>query len=83
MIAAQNGFAPERVLSFTLDAGHTRISAQKIIESGTPPLDPTHCVIVSGSLYYIKSAGWSRLADDGTVRHGAKLTPAIVMRTPL
>lgn len=82
LIAVQNGFSPQRVLSFTLDAGGTRISSQQIIESSTS-LDPNHGVIVSGSLYYIANAGWSQLADDGTVRHGAKLTPAIVMRTRL
>lgn len=82
LIAVQNGFAPQRVLSFTLDAGRARVSAQRIIESA-PSLDPNHGVIVSGFLYYIANAGWSQLADDGTVRHGARLTPAIVMRTRL
>jgi hypothetical protein len=82
LIAVQNGFAPQRVLSFTLEAGRARVSAQQIIESG-PSLDPTHGVIVSGSLYYIANAGWSQLSDDGTLRHGARLTPAIVMRTRL
>jgi hypothetical protein len=83
LIAVQNGFSPQRVLSFKLDAAHARISGQQVIESGTPALDPTHSVVVSGSLYYIANAGWSQLTDDGAVRHGAKLTPAIVMRTRL
>jgi hypothetical protein len=83
LIAVQNGFSPQRVLSFTLAADHARISAHQIIESGTPALDPTHCVIVAGSLYYIANAGWKQLADDGTVRHGAKLTPALIMHARL
>lgn len=78
----QNGFSPQRVLSFTLGASGARITAQRVIARGTS-LDPNHGVIVSGSFYYIANAGWSQLADDGTLRHGAKLTPAIVMRTRL
>jgi hypothetical protein len=83
LLAVQNGLSPERVLSFTLDARRVRITAQTIIESGTPTLDPTHGVIVSGYLYYITNSGWNALAADGTVRRGAALTPAIIMRTRL
>jgi hypothetical protein len=83
LIAIQNGLAPERVMSFTLDAGHARISAQKVIESGTPDLDPTHGVIVAGSLYYIANSGWNELTSDGSVRRGATLTRAFIMRTRL
>lgn len=33
LIAVQNGFAPQRVLGFMLEAGRARVSAQQIIES--------------------------------------------------
>lgn len=83
LIAIQNGVAPERVMSLTLDGVHARISAQQIVESGTPLLDPTHGVIVAGSLYYIANSGWNELTSDGSVRRGATLTPAVIMRTRL
>jgi hypothetical protein len=83
LIAIQNGLAPERVMSFTLDASHGRISAQRVIESGTPDLDPTHGVTVAGSLYYIANSGWNELTGDGSVRRGATLTRAFIMRTRL
>ena len=83
LIAIQNGLAPERLMSFTLEAGHARISAQETIESGTPNLDPTHGVIVAGSLYYIANSGWNELTSDGSVKRGATLTRAFVMRTRL
>lgn len=83
LLAVQNGLSPERVLSFTLDARRARITAQEVIESGTPALDPTHGVIVSGYFYYIKNSGWNELAADGTVQRGATLTRAIIMRTRL
>lgn len=83
LLAVQNGLSPERVLSFTLDARRVRIAAQEVIESGTPALDPTHGVIVAGYFYYIENSGWNELAADGTVRRGATLTPAIIMRTRL
>ena len=83
LIAIQNGFVPERVVSFSLDASHSRIATQMVIESGTAGLDPSHGVIVAGSLYYIANSGWNELASDGSVKRGATLTPAFIMRTRL
>lgn len=83
LIAIQNGLAPERVMSFSLDGSRARISAQETIESGTPNLDPTHGVVVAGSLYYIANSGWNELTGDGSVKRGATLTRAFVMRTRL
>ena len=83
LIAIQNGFAPERIVSLTLDRARTRIAAEHIIDSGPPELDPSHGVIVAGSLYFIENSGWNEIAGDGSVRRGAKLTPAAIMRTQL
>jgi hypothetical protein len=83
LIAIQNGLAPERILSLTLNPERTRITAEQIIESGTPDLDPTHGLIVAGSLYFIENAGWNELTADGSVRRGAKLTPAAIMHAQL
>jgi hypothetical protein len=83
LIAVQNGLAPERVVSFTLNDRRTQISAEQLIESGTTDLDPTHGVVVDGYLYYIANSGWNELKSDGSVRSGAILTPAVVMRVRL
>jgi len=83
LIAVQNGLVPERVVSFTLNARRTQISAEQLRESGTTDLDPTHGVVVDGSLYYIANSGWNELGSDGSVRSGARLTPAVVMRVRL
>ena len=83
LIAIQNGFAPERIVSFTLNRARTRIIAERVIESGTPDLDPSHGIIVAGSLYFIANSGWNELSGDGTVRRGARLTPAAIMRAKL
>ncbi|MFZ0499697.1 MAG: hypothetical protein WAM52_11230 [Steroidobacteraceae bacterium] len=83
LIAIQNGFAPERIVSFTLDRARTRIAAETIIESGTPDLDPTHAVIVADALYYIENSGWNEVTGDGSVRGGASLTPAAIKRVRL
>jgi hypothetical protein len=83
LIAIQNGFAPARIVSLTLNGAHTRITGEQVIESGTPDLDPSHGVIVAGSLYFIANSGWNELTTDGLVRRGAKLTPAAIMRARL
>jgi len=83
LIAVQSGFVPQRIVSFTLEPGCNCISSGRLIESGTTDLDPTHGVIVAGSLYYIANSGWSELTDDGSVRPGARLSPAVIMRAPL
>lgn len=83
LIAIQNGLAPERIVTFTLNRARTRIAAEHIVESGTPDLDPSHGIIVAGSLYFIANSGWNELTGDGSVRRGAILTPAAIMRTEL
>jgi len=80
LIAIQNGIAPERVMLFTLGRGGTTLASQLPIESGTTRLDPTHGVLVGDNFYYIANSGWNQLANDGSVRRGAQLTPAAIMR---
>lgn len=83
LIAIQNGLAPERIVTFTLNRARSRIAAEHIVESGTPDLDPSHGVIVAGALYFIANSGWNELTSDGSVRRGASLTPAAIRRTEL
>lgn len=83
LIAVQNGTSPDRVMTFTLDANMDFAVTERSIESATPALDPTHGVIAGDSFYYIANSGWNQLADDGTLKKGASLTPARIMRAPL
>ncbi len=83
LIAIQNGFAPERVLRFGLDGAHAAIFRERVIASGTPGLDPNHGVLVGSTFYYIANSGWNELASDGSLRRGARLTPAVIMRAQL
>jgi hypothetical protein len=83
LIAIQNGFAPERIVSLKLDRARSQITSEQIIESGTPNLDPSHGIIVAGSLYFIQNSGWNETTTDGSVRRGATLTPAAIMSAPL
>lgn len=80
LIAIQNGITPERVIVFRLDSSLARIRSEEIIASGVPDLDPTHGVVVGGDFYFIANSGWNQLANDGTVRPGARLSSAVVMR---
>jgi len=81
LIAVQNGTTPERVMAFKLDPTFARVTSEQSIESATPTLDPTHGVIVGGEFYYIANSGWNELDDSGSVKKGAALTPARIMRT--
>lgn len=80
LIAVQNGTLPERVVTFALAANRTRVVAQRVVESGTSRLDPTHGVVVGNEFYYLANVGWNRLDARGTVKPGATLTPAHVER---
>lgn len=84
LIATQNGTSPERVIEFKLDAAHSRITSETIIERATPTLgDPTHGVIVGDAFYYIENSGWDTLDDHGNRKPGANPTAAWIMRAPL
>ncbi len=81
LVAVQNGTSPERVIAFTLDTAMDRVVSERSIESATPALDPTHGALVGDWFYYIANSGWNQLANDGTVKKGASLTPARIMRS--
>lgn len=83
-IALQNGTTPNRVMRFLLDDAMSRVFGAEVIERGTPPLDdPTHGVRVGGDLYFIARSGWSRVADDGTMRPGGPADRPLVRRVSL
>jgi hypothetical protein len=84
LIAVQNGTSPERVVVFTLDAGRTKITGERIIERSTPTLgDPTHGVIVDGDFFYIANSGWDSIDEKGNMKPGAKLSVPRLMHVRL
>ncbi len=84
LLLTQNGTSPERVIAYQLDAALSRIVSSREIERATTTLgDPTHGVVVGRDFYYIANSGWDTLNDDGTVKRGAKPTPAHIMRARL
>jgi hypothetical protein len=83
LVATQNGTSPERVVRFRLETG-LQVSSERIIERSTPTLgDPTHGVVVQNVFYYIANSGWNVLDQNGKLKPGSKMTPALIMATPL
>lgn len=81
LFAVQNGTDPERVIQFKLDASGSHVLSETVIERSTATLgDPTHAVVIAGSLYYIANSGWDVLTEAGEVEAGKKLTGALIMR---
>jgi hypothetical protein len=84
LLAVQNGTEPNRVIRLYLDPGLTRVLRWEAVDSNSPGLGaPTHGVIVDKDFYYLANSGWDQLADDGSVKSGAALTPAEVRRAAL
>jgi hypothetical protein len=83
LFVMQNGVTPERVARLTLDIPHERITAWQVLERNAPWLgEPTHGVIVGGSLYFIANSGWNRAKPDGTfAAEGA--APPVIARVSL
>ena len=68
-------------MRFSTDAAVTKILAEQVIERATATLgDPTHGVIVGDTFYYIANSGWDVLNPDGSVKSGATMTEAVVMK---
>jgi len=84
LIAIQNGTAPERLIRMTLDRSLTRVLAWETMEANWPGLgDPTHGVIVGNQFYFIANSGWDHMADDGSLKPGARFEPATIRVTSL
>ena len=79
LIVIQNATPPERIVSLQFDPAFTHVTSERIIESGTPDIDPNHGIIVGDRFYYIANAGWNQLATNGTVKKGSRLTEARIM----
>ena len=79
LVAVQNGVEPPRVVRLTVSDDGTRVLRAEVLERATPGLgEPTHGVIVDGTLHFVANAGWDRFDDDGQLRQGAPAdAPAI------
>jgi len=84
LLAVQNGTEPNRVIHLYLDPTLTRILRWEPLDSNSPGLGaPTHGTLVGKDFFYLANSGWDHLADDGSVKPGATLTPAEVRRVAL
>ncbi len=84
LLAVQNGTEPNRVIHLYLDPTLTRVLRWEPLDSNSPGLGaPTHGTMVGGDFFYLANSGWDQLADDGSVKPGAALTPAEVRRVAL
>jgi hypothetical protein len=84
LLAVQNGTEPNRVIRFHLDPSLTRALRWDALDSNSPGLGaPTHGTLVGRDFFFLANSGWDKLADDGTLKPGAVLTPAEVRRVTL
>jgi hypothetical protein len=84
LVAVQNGTEPNRVIRLYLDKSLTRILRWEPLESNSPGLgQPTHGTVVGKDFFFLANSGWDQMADDGSVKPGAVLTPPAVMRVAL
>ena len=84
LLAVQNGTEPNRVIHLFLDPTLTRILRWEPLDSHSPGLGaPTHGTVVGRDFFYLANSGWDQLADDGSVKPAAALTPAEVRRVAL
>jgi hypothetical protein len=84
LIAVQNGTEPMRVIRLVLDPSLSRIVRWEPLESNSPGLGvPTHGTLVGKDLFFLANSGWDKLADDGSLKPGAVMTPAAVLRLAL
>jgi hypothetical protein len=65
-VAVQNGRSPPRAIRYPVD-----LQRQQVLESGTPGLgEPTHGIVVDGSLWFISDVGWDRFEASGARKAG-------------
>lgn len=84
LLATQNGTSPERVIAFHLDRSLQRVASEEIIERAGATLgDPTHGVVVGDDFYYIANSGWDVIDAHGTLKPGARVSNAHIMRIGL
>jgi hypothetical protein len=84
LIAVQNGTEPPRVVRLALDPSLARVLRWEALESNSPGLgEPTHGTIVGRDFFFIANSGWDKLAEDGSLKPGAAMTPAVVRRLTL
>jgi hypothetical protein len=81
IFAVQNGVTPHRVLSLGTNPELTEVVvAQVLVQDPDSIIEPTHAVVRGGYLWLIANSGWDALADDGSVKPGARLVPARVLQ---
>ncbi len=84
LIGIQNGVSPARVVRFRLDASHTRVVRQEVIDRNFLVADePTIGVIVGRSYVYVANSQWEKFDDRGVRVAGTVLTAPVLLSIPL
>jgi sugar lactone lactonase YvrE len=77
LIGVQNGVSPARIVRFALDESEQRIVRVDVLDR----LDgePTAGTMVGNRFVYVGTSQWDLHADDGRVKPGAVLPPAVLL----
>ena len=80
LIGIQNGVTPARVIRMRL-AGPDSIGSVTVLDRNLPTADqPTSGTLMNDEFWYIADSQWDDYTDAGTLRPGARLRPAVVLR---
>jgi hypothetical protein len=84
LIGVQNGSVPARVVRLVLSGAGDRIERLEVLDRHLPLADePTIATILEDRLYYIGNSQWPQYEEDGRLKTGAQLVPAVILELPL
>ena len=84
LIGVQNGVTPHRLISFDLDAAHTRITGARALARDTVRInEPTHLVVVGDDIYYVANGGFGAYDERGQLKPGVKQAAPVIARVRL
>lgn len=80
VFAVQNGLTPHRLLSLMPNQELTEVTYAPVLAQDSTIVEPTHVVVRNGTLWLIANSGWDALAEDGSIRAGARLVPGRILQ---
>jgi sugar lactone lactonase YvrE len=79
LIAIQNGIAPNRVISITVDPETGAATRVRILAQDKSVIrEPTHGFVVGSEFFFIANSGWDGFDDRGALRANHGLVPPVV-----
>jgi sugar lactone lactonase YvrE len=84
LIAVQNGYRGERVVSWGLDTQRLAVTAESVLQSWIPSFAvPTTSCVRGGQVLFIANSYAGQSDEHGNPKDAAKLRPAEVLAVPL